>query len=321
MKYAYFGHGLEILSESFLRESRGRGAEKVVYEGKNVWVWGCAECLLGGGVSNAPVELLCSLLSRLLMYVSKFGPLSGSTWEGLCQQVFKRKYQAECYQQMPASPGDYGIEGYTSNSGWAFQCYCPEKHYERTELYEKQRDKITADLRKLKDYETELQARLGSTKICRWVFVTPEIDRNALLAHAKAKEADVRGWNLSILTDDFTVLLHDGDHYLVEINEIRAAAGEALIFDDAAPALAALTGEQELYEQNVHRKSGYRLAEKMKSPDFQARVQQLSQRTIEQFLEADGFFRRIASASPVTHVKLIRLINEYEQYVIETSAT
>lgn len=255
------------------------------------------------------------------MFSTKFGPFNGSTWEGLCQQVFKRKYQAECYQQMQASPGDYGIEGYTTVTGWAFQCYCPEKHYERTELYEKQRDKITADLRKLKDYETELQARLGSTKIARWVFVTPEIDRNALLAHAKTKEAEVRGWNLPILTADFTVLLHDGDHYLVEINEVRTAAGEALVFDDSVPALAALTGQQEQYEQNVHRKSGHRLADKAQKTDFPARVQQLSQRTIEQFLEADGYFRRIASASPMTHVRLVRLINEYEQHVIETSVT
>lgn len=255
------------------------------------------------------------------MFSTKFGPFNGSTWEGLCQQVFKRKYQAECYQQMQASPGDYGIEGYTSDTGWAFQCYCPEKHYERSELYEKQRDKVTADLRKLKDYESELQARLGSTRISRWVFVTPEVDRNALLAHAKTKESEVRGWNLSILAADFTVLLHDGDHYLVEINEVRAAAGEALVFDDAAPALAALTGEQEQYEENVHRKSVHRLADRAQWPDFQARVQQLSQRTIEQFLEADGYFRRIASASPMTHVRLVRLINEYEQYVIETSAT
>lgn len=255
------------------------------------------------------------------MFSTKFGPFNGSTWEGLCQQVFKRKYQAECYQQMQASPGDYGIEGYTTVTGWAFQCYCPEKHYERAELYEKQRDKITADLRKLKDYKSELQARLGSTKIGRWVFVTPEVDRNALLAHAKAKEAEVRGWNLPILTADFTVLLHDGDHYLVEINEVRASAGEALVFDDAVPALAALTGQQEQYEQNVHRKSGYRLADKAQKTDFAARVQQLSQRTIEQFLEADGYFRRIASASPMTHVRLVRLINEYEQHVIETSAT
>ena len=124
------------------------------------------------------------------MFTTKFGPFNGSPWARLCQLVFKRKYQAECYQQMQASPGDYGIEGYTV-TGMAFQCYCPEKHYDRTELYEKQRDKITADLRKLKDYHSELQSRLGSTKISRWVFVPPEIDRNALLQHAKAKEAEI----------------------------------------------------------------------------------------------------------------------------------
>lgn len=255
------------------------------------------------------------------MFNTKFGPFNGSTWEGLCQQVFKRKYLAECYLQMPASPGDYGIEGYTASTGWAFQCYCPEKHYARTELYDKQRDKITEDLGKLKSYQKELKARLGSTKICRWFFVTPEIDRNALLEHAKSKEAEVRGWKLPILTEDFTVLLHDGDHYIVEINEIRAASGEALVFDDTPPVLAALTGVHEEYEKNVHRKSGYRLAHKSKNTNFQQRVQQLSQRTIESFLEADGYFRRIANTAPTAYVKLARLINEYEQFVIETSAT
>jgi hypothetical protein len=255
------------------------------------------------------------------MFQTKFGAFNGGTWEGLCQQVFKRKYQAEGYLQMPASPGDYGIEGYTANTGWAFQCYCPEKHYKRTELYEKQRDKISTDLRKLKDYGPALQARLGSTKLSHWVFVTPDVDRNALLEHAKTKEAEVRGWKLPILTDDFVVLIHDGDHYLVEINQVRAAAGEALIFDDAVPALSELTGQQEQYEQNIHRKSSCRLANKSHATNIQARVQQLSQRTIEQFLEADGYFRRIASASPTTHVRLVRLINEYEQYVIEASIT
>lgn len=255
------------------------------------------------------------------MFTTKFGPFNGSTWEGLCQQVFKRKYQTNCYQQMPASPGDYGIEGYTVDTGWAFQCYCPDKHYARTELYEKQRDKITEDLEKLKLYQKDLQARLGGTKLSRWVFVTPEMDRNALLKHAKTKEAEVRSWILPFLTDDFTVLLHDGDHYIVEINEIRTASGEALIFDEAPPVLAELNGERENYEQNVYRKCGLRLAEKVDKPRYQERVQQLSQLTIENFLAADGYFRRIAATAPTAYVKLVRLINEYEQYVIETSAT
>lgn len=255
------------------------------------------------------------------MFNTKFGPFNGSTWEGLCQQVLKRKHQSDCYQQMPASPGDYGIEGYTVNTGWAFQCYCPEKHYERTELYEKQRDKITEDLGKLKAYQKELPERIGTTKLSRWVFVTPEIDRNALLKHAKTKEAEVRSWGLNFLTSDFTVLLHDGDHYLVEINEIRSASGEAMVFDDAAPALAALTGQQEEYEKNVQRKSESRLSDILQKANFTQRVQSLSQITIENFLEADGYFRRVSATSPITYLKLVRLINEYEQGVIETSAT
>lgn len=255
------------------------------------------------------------------MFNTKFGPFNGTTWEGLCQQVFKRKYQAECYQQMQASPGDFGIEGFTVNTGWAFQCYCPEKHYERSELYEKLRDKISKDLGKLKRYEKDLLARLGSTKLARWVLVTPEIDRNALLAHARTKEAEVRAWGLPFLTDDFTVLIQDGDHYVVEINEIRTAAGEALVFDEQAPVLAELKGQQEDYERNVHRKCGTRLADKAAKPDFERRVSQLSQLTVESFLESDGYFRRIAATAPPAYVKLVRLINEYEQYVIETSAT
>lgn len=255
------------------------------------------------------------------MFATKFGPFNGSTWEGLCQQVFKRKYEKECYQQMHASPGDFGIEGYTVSTGWAFQCYCPEKHYERTELYEKQRDKITKDLGKLKIYQKDLQDRLGSTKLCRWVFVTPEIDRNDLLKHAKAKEAEVRGWSLPFLEDDFTVLLQDGDHYIVEINEIRAAAGEALVFDEAPPVLAKLTGEQETYEKNIYRKCELRLAPHSGRLSYGEQVQRFSQITIESFLAADGYLRHIAMTSPPTYIKLIRLINEYEQHVIETSFT
>jgi hypothetical protein len=56
------------------------------------------------------------------MFTTKFGTFNGSTWEALCQQVFKKKYQAEDYQPMPASPGDFGLEGFTLKTDLA-----PEK--------------------------------------------------------------------------------------------------------------------------------------------------------------------------------------------------
>ncbi len=255
------------------------------------------------------------------MFNCKFGSFNGTSWEGLCQQVFKRKYEVDDYQPMPASPGDYGLEGFTLKTGWGFQCYCPDKHYDRKGLFENQRDKITRDLGKLKKYQTEIQARLGKTRLCRWIFVTPEFDKNDLLAHARSKEVEVRSWGLDILADDFTVLLFDGDNFLVEINEIRTASGEALVFDEEPPVLAKLTGQQEEYERNVQRKCEARLAHKRTASGFDQSVQRLRQITLENFLECDGHFRRIAANAPMVYVKLVRLINEFENYVVETSAT
>ena len=255
------------------------------------------------------------------MFHTKFGPFDGNSWESLCQLIFKKKYQDDDYQEMPASPGDFGVEGITLRTGWGFQCYCPDKHYERKELYEKQRNKITEDLAKLKTYQVDLISRLGATKLTCWVFVTPEIDKNALLAHARTKEAEVRGWRLPHLTDTFRVLLYDADSYLLEINEIRSAAGESLVFDDAIPALAILKGTQEDYEKNVLRKCQTRLSEKSALSSYQNRVAVLHQRTLNEFLAADSYFRKIASSAPLIYVRLVRLINEFENHVIDKSTT
>lgn len=255
------------------------------------------------------------------MFNSKFGAFDGSSWEALCQQVFKRKYQLDDYQPFPASPGDYGLEGATLSTGWGFQCYCPSKHYSRPELYGKQRDKITEDLGKLRIYRLQIQQLLGNTKLNRWIFVTPEFDRHALVAHTRKKEEEVRKWGLPFVTQDFKVLIYDGDQYLVEINEIRSASGQCLVFDDVTPALPQLSGEPEEYEGNIRRKSRKRLAHKQASPNFDERVQRLHQRTLEEFLETDGLFRRIEAASPAVFLRLVRLINEFENFVALTADT
>src|SRR4051812_32922846 len=133
------------------------------------------------------------------MFRTSIGAFDGKSWEALCQLVFKKKFSQDGYQQIHASPGDFGLEGFTLHTGYGFQCYCPDKHYTRTELYDAQRDKITRDLKKLQKNEAEILKRIGSTKIGQWVFVTPEFDRNSLLEHARTKEKEVREWNLPIL--------------------------------------------------------------------------------------------------------------------------
>ena len=185
------------------------------------------------------------------MYVSKIGPFDGNSWEALCQLVFKSKFGHEGYQEMVASPGDFGIEGFTLDTGRAFQCYCPDKNLASKDLYEAQRDKMTVDLGKLRTYQSEIKRRIGDTKIREWIFLSPDIDRNALLAHAREKEKEVQHWNLGIIASDFRVLLHDAGNYHLEINEIRSSAGQALCFDPTPVALPPISESPEQLEENI----------------------------------------------------------------------
>lgn len=255
------------------------------------------------------------------MFRTRIGTFNGTTWENLCQLVFKKKYDQVGYQEIPASPGDYGLEGFTLQTGIGFQCYCPDDHYGPTELYEKQRDKITADLAKLKTYSSQIAARIGSTKLREWHFVTPEIDRHKLLEHARIKETEVRGWNVPILDPDFTIHLRDADFYITEINEIQSLNGQALNFDTAAPSLPEPAGPPEEYEANMRRKTATRLAPKASHSQHQKFLTSVFEQTQSEFLEHGSLLKRIERTAPPVYFKLLRIVDEYEKSVVELSAT
>lgn len=254
------------------------------------------------------------------MFNTKYGPFDGKTWEDLCQMIFKRKYEKDSYQKMPASPGDFGLEGFTLSGGLAFQCYCPEKHYDRKELYEKQRDKITDDLNKLKDFEGDISARLGETKICKWVFVTPEFDKNELIRHARKKEKEIRNWKLGCLTDDFTVLLYDADDYALEIRDFQSALGEVMYFSDIL-SLVELNKPKEVYEKNIVRKNKLRLKEFENNDSYERKLARLNDLNIDQFLSCDPYLKSIESTSPAFYMKLLRVITEFESTIKEETIT
>ncbi|QNA89535.1 hypothetical protein G4G28_15620 [Massilia sp. Dwa41.01b] len=255
------------------------------------------------------------------MLVTKIGLFDGKSWESLCQLVFKRKYESAGYHEIPASPGDFGLEGFTLQSGIGFQCYCPDHNYNPTELYEKQRDKITTDLAKLRTYSSEIAQRIGSLKIREWHFVTPEIDRHKLISHARTKELEVRSWNLPILDPAFTIYLRDADYYHTEINAIRSLNGEALNFDVGPRLLPSLSGPPGEYEANLRRKTEVRLAPKSAHPQFQRRLDSLFDQTQSAFLEHGAVLGRINSLAPAVYIKLMRIVSEYELAVTELTDT
>jgi hypothetical protein len=71
--------------------------------------------------------------------------------------------------------------------------------------YEKQRNKVTIDIKKFIQNKQELTSLLGATKIARWVFVVPIFDSKELINHASRKSGEVRERNLPYVTSDFHI--------------------------------------------------------------------------------------------------------------------
>ena len=253
------------------------------------------------------------------MIQTKYGPFDGNSWEALCQLIFKHKYGEQGYQEMPASPGDFGIEGFVNDTETAFQCYCPNLHYSQDELYDAQRNKVTRDLKKLKKYEGEIARRIGTKKIKRWVFVCPEINRNKLLRHAQEKQNEIRKWELSILDDDVEVILKDADFFAQEIAHMRQIGGEKVIFQIEDVEFQYVGEDISEHEENVSRKNKARCMTE-KGLDI-SRHEKLNLITIRKLFDGETLTKKIESDSASIYINLVRIINQYEDEVEEMSLT
>lgn len=162
------------------------------------------------------------------MLKTRFGIYDGDGWEEHCQVLLKLRYDSDGYQEMPAhTRGDLGIEGFT-RTGIVFQCYCPDEEYETTVLYHKQRDKVTADLGKLRKYKQELKRYMKDIKIRQWVFLTPLITNKELLAHCQNKASEYRemvGMS-DLLHEEFDILAKDEGFFIPELAIVQKILDE-----------------------------------------------------------------------------------------------
>jgi hypothetical protein len=138
-------------------------------------------------------------------------------WETHVNDLLRARHGHENYVEIPDSHGgDSGLEGY-SLDGIAYQAYAPDELCKPADLYEKQRDKMTADINKFIKNAPALQSLLGRTQIRRWVLVVPKHVSQNLVAHASTKTSEVLAAQLSYVDDEqFAVLVQDRDAFKVE---------------------------------------------------------------------------------------------------------
>jgi flagellar basal body rod protein FlgB len=251
------------------------------------------------------------------MYNTKFGPYDGNSWEDLMQLCFRLKYENEHYQSIPASSGDCGIEGFTK-TGKVFQCYCPDNNLSSSDLYDKQRDKITRDLKKLETYETRLRSLLGQTRVSEWILVTPEYRMNDLIIHCNSKQQEILTKNLSIIDPTFKVLVHDIDNFQKEIPIALNGTGQKLQLSVVPQDGANVThwkDQQIDLVSNAIRKHTKRFPEN--TNQVEEKVNTLTESTIQYFLDREVVLRQWQRIYPEDYDKFLILLSSIEKEVKE----
>lgn len=245
------------------------------------------------------------------MINTDIGRLDGDKWESLIQSVFKRKY--DTYQEMVASPGDLGIEGFVLHEGIMIQCYCPDEEYDAGTLHEKQRDKITTDINKLTKNKEEIVKHIGDCKISQWLFITPRIGKHDIHAHARKKEKEVEAEGLEFIADDFQVLVKDLGHFIQDIRQQQIIGGEQLSFSCA---IGEVISEPEMtteYDENIRDKNKIRSVIKdVYKPENHTR---LNEQTKKHYLDGYDILRRIFNESPQLYERIAKLVNNFEDDV------
>jgi hypothetical protein len=252
------------------------------------------------------------------MFVTQYGNFSGTTWESMFQVIFKRKFMPQGYQTVKASPGDFGIEGFTRD-GQVFQCYCPEVNSDNKKLYEQQRDKVTADLNKLKTYTSELKSILGGVRIQKWILVTPRISHHDLTLHCNTKRDWVKSQKLEIVHDDFDVLVHEADDYALEIGEYFNSSERRLTITPSV-------GSEKLVEwknteidlvNNAIEKNTIRVEVLTNRQNLERKVNDLTDKNARDYLNGESILRLWQSSQPDNHQRFVELMATVEEELIE----
>ncbi|MGH2664835.1 hypothetical protein [Flavobacterium sp.] len=253
------------------------------------------------------------------MIKTEFGTFDGDRWESISQICFKQNFREEGYQEVKATPGDYGIEGFT-RTGKVFQCYCPDESYSSSELYEKHRDKITKDLTKLKTYEKQLQKFLGDARINKWYFVTPTYGKNDIIAHCTSKRDEVKSWGLSIIdNDNFEVIFEDISFLHPHLSLALDATNQKV---NLSPTEEISEGEKLKWKgkkinlvENAQRKHQSRFDKN--APNVEERVDDLTEKTIASFLGGNILLRLWQTEYPTEYEKFLSIVSLVENEVIE----
>lgn len=245
------------------------------------------------------------------MEISKNKVWEAKEWEGHVNDLLRLKFGEENYIPIPDfHNGDAGIEGYCIQ-GYAFQSYCPDEGCTVDKLYDKQRDKMTADVGKfISDKNGYLKKILQNTKIRRWILVVPRHLSKNLNVHATNKESNVLAANLPYVdNNDFKVLIWERDNFKKEEEELISSGLRLLRIEVPQVDMSDI-----VHLQDNSSEFGDNISRKLKKiRDDESQVQNASTMLLKNIVMYKNVMSDLKDNYPILHEKITNGILDREQ--------
>ncbi|OOW67199.1 hypothetical protein Xmlh_18085 [Xanthomonas axonopodis pv. melhusii] len=131
-------------------------------------------------------------------------------WESFALSLLHARHGNLNVQKVPATHhGDLGIDFYCTFDSVIYQCFAVEEPVDIGVRAERQKNKITTDLKKIVDGAAKISKLFLGIPIKKWILLVPAHDSKDVNLHCAKKTKDMRALKLSHLDIDFEVCVND----------------------------------------------------------------------------------------------------------------
>ncbi len=287
-------------------ESRGAGI-------RSTQLQDCVGLTEYKGIGLAPsVPCMFSLWVWMRKLADFENPYDEKEWELSVLHWLHLREGAESVQWVSPDSGgdDFGIDILIRSRGAAYQCYAPQTVRSAKELYEKQRTKITDDIRKLIKFKDGVESLLGTVKLSRWILAVPRQAGKEIVQHAVRKAEEIKKVGLPFLTDDFEILIHSESSFNAEKQKSisRAMSSVELDADPVPPAQSSswIDENDELFENLISK------LKKVHPHLSNDEIQKLARQFLDFFLIKQQFLETIANEIPEVRKPILSVLDARE---------
>jgi hypothetical protein len=185
--------------------------------------------------------------------------LQKKDWERYVNQLLSTHHAifGGSYQRVPDLGGDGGLDGFTSDTGEAYQAYADQDSKNNEERTRKQKNKILEDLGKLEKNADYWQQMLGDTKLKHWTLLVPDLDDKEVVKYAKTKARQLAKKGLPFIDASFFADVKTSEDFAVAKAYLRIPVIPRRDADDVTgEAIVAFQQSQPMFIQQLKRKLG-----------------------------------------------------------------